>query len=173
MRIRKATQQDLHSIMQLYENARAFMREHGNPGQWGTTYPPQNMIETDIRFGNLYVCIEKDTIEAVFFYKDGIDPTYLKIYDGQWKNDAPYGVVHRITSSGKVKGAASFCLDWAFFTMWKFKDRYARKQYRYAEYAEEKRIYLLRTHLYRQWRRTACIPKRLPSTLRSLLKLFF
>ncbi len=30
------------------------------------------MIETDIRFGNLYVCIEKDTIEAVFFYKDGI-----------------------------------------------------------------------------------------------------
>ena len=24
MRIRKATQQDLHSIMQLYENARAF-----------------------------------------------------------------------------------------------------------------------------------------------------
>ena len=101
-------------IMQLYENARAFMREHGNPGQWGTTYPPQNMIETDIRFGNLYVCIEKDTIEAVFFYKDGIDPTYLKIYDGQWKNDAPYGVVHRITSSGKVKGAASFCLDWAF-----------------------------------------------------------
>ena len=27
-------------------------------------------------------------------------------YDGQWKNDAPYGVVHRITSSGKVKGAA-------------------------------------------------------------------
>ena len=93
MRIRKATQQDLHSIMQLYENARAFMREHGNPGQWGTTYPPQNMIETDIRFGNLYVCIEKDTIEAVFFYKD---------------------VVHRITSSGKVKGAASFCLDWAF-----------------------------------------------------------
>ena len=76
MRIRKATQQDLHSIMQLYENARAFMREHGNPGQWGTTYPPQNMIETDIRFGNLYVCIEKDTIEAVFFYKDGIDPTW-------------------------------------------------------------------------------------------------
>lgn len=35
MRIRKATQQDLHSIMQLYENARAFMREHGNPANGG------------------------------------------------------------------------------------------------------------------------------------------
>ena len=75
---------------------------------------PQNMIEADICSGDLYVCTEDDAIEAVFFYKEGIDPTYLKIYDGQWKNDAPYGVVHRITSSGKVKGAASFCLDWAF-----------------------------------------------------------
>lgn len=101
MRIRKATQQDLHSIMQLYENARAFMREHGNPGQWGTTYPPQNMIETDIRFGNLYVCIEKDTIEAVFFYKDGIDPTYLKIYDGQWKNRCSLRRCPPVTSPAK------------------------------------------------------------------------
>ena len=114
MHIRKAAQQDLHSIMKLYENARIFMREHGNPDQWGTAYPPQNMIEADICSGALYVCTEDDAIEAVFFYKEGIDPTYLKIYDGQWKNDAPYGVVHRITSSGKVKGAASFCLDWAF-----------------------------------------------------------
>ena len=48
MHIRKAAQQDLHSIMKLYENARIFMREHGNPDQWGTAYPPQNMIEADI-----------------------------------------------------------------------------------------------------------------------------
>nr|WP_330399667.1 hypothetical protein [Mediterraneibacter gnavus] len=31
-----------------------------------------------------------------------------------WLNDAPYGVVHRIASDGTVKGAASFCLNWAF-----------------------------------------------------------
>ena len=114
MNIRKALLEELKTIMNLYENARIFMREHGNPDQWGTSYPPQDMIEDDIRLGNLYVCTEEDTIEAVFFYKEGIDPTYLKIQDGQWLNDNPYGVVHRITSSGKVKGAASFCLDWAF-----------------------------------------------------------
>ena len=110
MHIRKARQQDLHSIMKLYENARIFMREHGNPDQWGTAYPPQNMIEADICSGDLYVCTEDDAIEAVFFYKEGIDPTYLKIYDGQWKNDAPYGVVHRITSSGKVRARPLFVL---------------------------------------------------------------
>ena len=52
MHIRKAAQQDLHSIMKLYENARIFMREHGNPDQWGTAYPPQNMIEADICSGD-------------------------------------------------------------------------------------------------------------------------
>ena len=67
MHIRKAAQQDLHSIMKLYENARIFMREHGNPDQWGTAYPPQNMIEADICSGDLYVCTEDGAIEAVFF----------------------------------------------------------------------------------------------------------
>lgn len=41
------------------------------------------------------------------------DPTYMRIYDGDWINDSCYGVVHRITSTGNVKGAASFCLNWA------------------------------------------------------------
>ena len=35
------------------------------------------------------------------------------ITDGDWINDSCYGVVHRITSTGNVKGAASFCLNWA------------------------------------------------------------
>ena len=40
--------------------------------------------------------------------------TYVRIYEGQWLNEAPYGVVHRITSDGTIRGAASFCLNWAF-----------------------------------------------------------
>ena len=89
MNIRKTNLEELKTIMNLYENARIFMREHGNPDQWGTSYPPQDMIEDDIRLGNLYVCTEEDTIDAVFFYKEGIDPPYLKIQDGQWLNDTP------------------------------------------------------------------------------------
>ena len=35
---------------------------------------------------------------------------------GNWLNDAPYGVVHRIASDGTVKGAASFCLSLRAFS---------------------------------------------------------
>ena len=31
------------------------------------------------------------------------DPTYYRI-DGAWKNEAPYGVIHRIASDGTEKG---------------------------------------------------------------------
>jgi hypothetical protein len=40
-------------------------------------------------------------------------PTYAKIYDGAWLNEEEYSVVHRIASSGVVKGAGSFCMEWA------------------------------------------------------------
>ena len=34
--------------------------------------------------------------------------------NGKWLNEEPYGVVHRVASTGIVRGAASFCLDWAY-----------------------------------------------------------
>ena len=52
MKIRIATLKDLDSILRIYEHARSFMASHGNPTQWGTTYPPVDMIEHDIRMGN-------------------------------------------------------------------------------------------------------------------------
>lgn len=114
MKIRIATLKDLDSILHIYEHARSFMASHGNPTQWGTTYPPVDMIEHDTRMGNTYVCEENNRVIAVFYYAFENDVTYTTIYDGNWLNDAPYGVVHRIASDGTVKGAASFCLNWAF-----------------------------------------------------------
>ncbi len=90
-----------------------FMATHGNASQWGNTYPSPQLILDDITEGNSYVCTEQDQIIATFYYKEGADPTYMRIYDGDWINDSRYGVVHRITSTGNVKGAASFCLNWA------------------------------------------------------------
>lgn len=113
MKIRKATMQDLEIMMKLYENARAFMASHGNPTQWGTSYPSQKLLESDIRSGSSYVCEEHGFITATFFYRKDADSDYAKIYQGQWLNESPYGVVHRITSDGTIKGTASFCLSWA------------------------------------------------------------
>lgn len=114
MKIRKTTNADLDKVMGIYEHARGFMAEHGNPTQWGTTEPPKELVEQDIANGKHYVCVEEDEIVAVFYYAVEDDDTYAKIYEGKWPNDRMYGVVHRIASAGTVKGAGSFCLNWAY-----------------------------------------------------------
>lgn len=114
MEIRKSEMADLDTLLKMYENARLFMTGHGNPTQWGNTYPPKPLLAKDIDAGRSYVCLEHERIIATFYYREGWDDTYAKIYDGQWLNESPYGVVHRITSDGTVKGAATFCLNWAF-----------------------------------------------------------
>lgn len=113
MEIIKTRPEELDVLLKMYENARRFMATHGNASQWGNTYPSPQLILDDITEGNSYVCTEQDQIIATFYYKEGADPTYMRIYEGEWINDSRYGVVHRITSTGNVKGAASFCLNWA------------------------------------------------------------
>jgi hypothetical protein len=116
MEIRLTEMKDLTEVMAIYERARAFMREHGNPRQWSAYgWPPQGVIETDIHNGKSYVAIENGEIAAVFYYDHGdrVEPAYNDIEEGSWKGDENYGVVHRIASSGKYKGAGSFCIRWA------------------------------------------------------------
>lgn len=112
MEIRKSTINDLEQILNLYEQARTFMRENGNPGQWGNNYPEVSIVEEDIKEGVSYVCVKDDCIVGTFMYADGPDETYLRIYEGEWINDEPYGVIHRITTSANTRGVATFCLAW-------------------------------------------------------------
>ena len=114
MIIRKALTQEFDTIMKIYSAAQDFMAQNGNGSQWGKTHPDPNLIKQDIENGELYVCTENDVIVCVFFYRFANDPTYDIIYDGNWQNDTPYAVVHRIASSRTVRGAAKFCLNWAF-----------------------------------------------------------
>ena len=114
MDIRKTTLEEIDLLMEMYANARTFMAAHGNPDQWKNGYPSRDRVIADIESGCSYVCEYDGRIIATFFYKRGDDATYREIFDGHWLNDAPYSVVHRITADGTVRGAASFCLDWAF-----------------------------------------------------------
>ena len=118
MRIRNAVKSDLDRIMDIYAYARTFMAEHGNPTQWGTSnWPPRNLIEEDIQREKSYVCVNNnDEVIGVFFYDYGkdIDPTYGDITDGNWFDESPYAVVHRLAADGSQKGIGTFCLNWAF-----------------------------------------------------------
>ncbi|MDO4299206.1 MAG: GNAT family N-acetyltransferase [Lachnospiraceae bacterium] len=129
MQIRKATENDLNVMMEIYAHARKFMAETGNPTQWADSYPAKELIRQDIAQGVSYVCVEdqleedvpeakenvtEQEIEAVFMYDMREDPTYAVIENGNWVNDRPYGVLHRIASRGRKKGVASFCMQWCF-----------------------------------------------------------
>ena len=113
MEIRKASMKDWEEILKIYADARQFMSEHGNGSQWGTSYPPEKLLLDNIAQGKLYVCIE-ERIAAVFYFAVEEDPTYRMIEDGAWLNEEPYGVVHRMASARTVRGAATFCMNWAF-----------------------------------------------------------
>ena len=102
MRIRKATFSDLAALQPLYAAARRFMRENGNPGQWGSARPSTMQLFRDIAEGRGHVLLENGRIEAAFSFTCAPDPDYAEI-DGAWLNDAPYGVVHRLASSGRVR----------------------------------------------------------------------
>ena len=113
MKIRKTKLEELPILMKMYETARTFMASHGNPTQWGTSYPSLSLIESDIASGYSYVCEDHGKVIGTFYFRQGTDDNYARIYNGDWLNEAPYGVVHRIVSDGTVKGTAGFCLDWA------------------------------------------------------------
>ena len=90
------------------------MTQTGNPIQWGDGYPKEELIREDIAKGISYVAEFDGRIETVFMYYKGEEPDYRVIEGGSWKNDEPYGVIHRIASRGEIKGAGSKCLQWGF-----------------------------------------------------------
>ena len=67
MIIQKSQITDLPKIMQIYERARQFMAENGNPNQWGNDkYPSIDLIKQDIKSEKSYVCIDKNDIVNVW-----------------------------------------------------------------------------------------------------------
>ena len=117
MEIRHSTEKDFTQIMEIYDYARKFMAEHGNPNQWGPTHwPPEQLIHNDILSGTSYVCVHEKRVVGTFFFLTGMDiePVYRHIENGRWMNDSAYGVVHRLAGDGSVKGIGEFCLKWAY-----------------------------------------------------------
>ena len=115
MNIRQTRQEDLAEVMAMYDYARRFMQEHGNGNQWINGYPSEELISNEIKASHSFVCEnEQGELVGTFCYIEGIDPTYLKIYEGEWLNDEPYGFIHRMATVRGRRGVASYCLDWCF-----------------------------------------------------------
>lgn len=117
MQIRPTKRNDLETLQHIYDEARQFMRLHGNHAQWVNGYPSDDLLKEDIQKGISYVCEEEGMIVGTFALIIGKDPTYTQIYDGNWLNEEPYGVVHRLGALTSVKGVGTFCMDWCYQKM--------------------------------------------------------
>ena len=115
MYIRKTEERDLLEISEIYSSAKRYMAESGNPNQWNTENSPGiKTAREDMENGVGYVCERDGEIIAVFMFKIGEDSTYKTIYDGKWKNEAPYAVIHRIAVKYHGQGIVAFCFDECF-----------------------------------------------------------
>ncbi len=111
MIVRPSILRDIEAIMAIYAYAREQMRLNGNPTQWGDCWPEEWAIRRDIeRQVHFTVVDESGVLVAVFAFIIGEEPTYRQI-EGAWLNDASYGTLHRVASSGKAPGILRFCLD--------------------------------------------------------------
>ncbi|MBO4937399.1 MAG: N-acetyltransferase [Oscillospiraceae bacterium] len=114
MTVRLAQERDLPAILAIYDHARRFMAENGNPTQWGSTYPAADLLREDIHGRHLYVIGDGQTIRGVFSFLIGPDPTYTVIEDGAWHADRLYGTIHRIAgdgSGGIFDACLKFCKE--------------------------------------------------------------
>ena len=107
--VRRAAYADIPEIERIYAYARAFMKEHGNPTQWGAKNPPKEKLLTDIQKEQLYVIASGKHICGVFAFILGEDPTYTDI-DGTWSSQDDYGTIHRIAGNG-AGGIFNTCLE--------------------------------------------------------------
>lgn len=110
--IRRATLEDMPILLEIYERARNFMISTGNTNQWKNGYPSRDLLAEDIKKNEMYVLEDEDGIQASFVFYCGIDPCYNIIYDGEWLNDEPYGVIHRIATRGLKKHMADIIFEY-------------------------------------------------------------
>ena len=113
--IREAKPTDMADIMKVMDAAKKIMRQSGNMHQWGEGYPSEAVIMADMEKGGGFVIEDEEKVVGYFAFLPSPDPTYLKIYEGEWLDDVqPYHVVHRIASYPDAHGIFSDIMDYCF-----------------------------------------------------------
>jgi len=113
--IRPSTISDIAVMQEIFAEAKVKMRASGNMRQWTGKYPSDNILAQDIERGFSYVVKDGEQVVATFVLAICEDPTYKKIYGGEWvDNQKPYGTIHRIASRQGTHGIMREVLRWAF-----------------------------------------------------------
>lgn len=109
MNIRLANTSDTNRIFEIYEYARAYMKAHGNPNQWGDNRPEKSLTKDDIKNQRCYVMEDEGHIFACFVFTIGFE----KEYEAKFPSNDKYGVIHRVASDGSKSGIVERIVDFA------------------------------------------------------------
>ena len=102
--LRRAGQADMPVIRRMIAEGRASLAERGID-QWRVHYPDDAAFACDLAVGQLWVLSGPDgTPAAVAALCFGEDPTYRRMTDGRWTEDAPYAAIHRVAVSASLRG---------------------------------------------------------------------
>lgn len=112
MKIRLANKKDLPAIMKAIKHGRRIQKQNNNHNQWNDDYPNEAVILNDIKNQQSYVVESDQHIVGTFCLMNQPEPTYAKI-DGSWLNDYPYATIHRLATTGDVKGVADEVFNYA------------------------------------------------------------
>ena len=83
MEIRLAFPNEVHSIMQLIEDAKKSLADAGSD-QWQNGYPNADTIIDDIISGQAYVALEEGELLAYAAVTKSPEKDYEAIYEGKW-----------------------------------------------------------------------------------------
>ena len=109
MNIRLANTSDTNRIFEIYEYARAYMKAHGNPYQWGDDRPEKSVTKDDIKNQRCYVMEDDGHIFACFVFTIGSE----KEYEAKFPSKDKYGVIHRVASDKSKRGIVERIVDFA------------------------------------------------------------
>ena len=109
MNIRLANTSDTNRIFEIYEYARAYMKAHGNPNQWGDNRPEKSLTKDDIKNQRCYVMEDEGHIFACFVFTIEFE----KEYEAICPSKVEYGVIHRVASDGSKRGIVERIVDFA------------------------------------------------------------
>ena len=103
MIIRKSTIEDLDRLMPIFDEARKTIAMLGID-QWQNGYPSPHVIREDIALNRSYLVELGDEVCATFVLVDDGEPTYDKVYEGEWLKNEEYVAIHRVAISVKNRG---------------------------------------------------------------------
>ena len=98
-----AAERDLPAMTAIFDEARAFMKAQGLD-QWQNGYPNQADLEEDIALGRAWLLKADGQVFAVAALCFGDEPDYAVIHEGEWATKPPYGTIHRVAVSGRMRG---------------------------------------------------------------------